>query len=94
MHASSATSSEPVLSAIARFSRWLMISTAMATSFRIKAADAAFSAVKDFYSSSRYAERRFDPDVCDFTFGNPQEFPLPGLVAAIRDRVRDNLGVA
>jgi len=63
-----------------------MISTAMATSFRIKAADAAFSAVKDFYSSSRYAERRFDPDVCDFTFGNPQEFPLPGLVAAIRDR--------
>ena len=58
----------------------------MATSFRIKAADAAFSAVKDFYSSSRYAERRFDPDVCDFTFGNPQEFPLPGLVAAIRDR--------
>jgi aspartate aminotransferase len=58
----------------------------MAPSFRIKAADAAFSAVKDFYSSSRYAERRFDPDVCDFTFGNPQEFPLPGLVAAIRDR--------
>ena len=57
----------------------------MATSARIKAADAAFAAVKDFYSSSRYAERRFDPDVCDFTFGNPQEFPLPGLVTAIRD---------
>src|SRR6187399_2243105 len=58
----------------------------MPTSSRIKAADAAFSAVKHFYSSSRYAECRFDPDVCDFTFGNPQEFPLPGLVTAIRDR--------
>lgn len=52
----------------------------------MRAAEAAFSAVNDFYASSRYGERRFDPDVCDFTFGNPQEFPLPGLVAAIRDR--------
>jgi len=58
----------------------------MAPSSRIKAADAAFSAVKAFYSSSQYAEQRFAPDVCDFTFGNPHEFPLPGLVAAIRDR--------
>ena len=52
----------------------------MATSSRIKAADAAFAAVKQFYSSSRYAERRFDPGVSDFTFGNPHELPLPGLV--------------
>jgi aspartate aminotransferase len=58
----------------------------MAPSSRIRAADAAFAAVQNFYSSSRYAERRFDPDVCDFTFGNPQELPLPGLVTAIRDR--------
>lgn len=58
----------------------------MATSSRIAAADAAFAAVKDFYSSSRYAQRRFEPDVCDFTFGNPHEFPLAGLVTAIRER--------
>src|SRR5678816_2855749 len=58
----------------------------MATSSRSKAADEAFSAVKEFYSSSRYSARRFDPDICDFTFGNPQELPLPGLVAAIRER--------
>ena len=58
----------------------------MTPSSRVRAADAAFSAVKAFYSSSRYAERRFDPDVCDFTFGNPHEFPLPGLVTAIRER--------
>jgi aspartate aminotransferase len=56
----------------------------MATSARIQAADAAFSAVKHFYSSSRYAERRFDPAVSDFTFGNPHELPLSGLVEAIR----------
>ena len=52
----------------------------------MKAADAAFAAVKQFYSASRYSERRFDSGVSDFTFGNPQEMPLPGLVAAIRER--------
>jgi aspartate aminotransferase len=57
----------------------------LATSSRIAAADAAFSAVKRFYSSSRYADRRLDPGISDFTFGNPHELPLPGLVAAIRE---------
>ena len=60
----------------------------MTTSSRIRAADAAFSPVKRFYSSSRYAERRSDPGISDFTFGNPHEWPLPGLVTAIRDRAR------
>ena len=58
----------------------------MPPSSRVRAADAAFAAVKEFYSSSRYAQRRFDPEVCDFTFGNPHEFPLAGLVTAIRER--------
>jgi aspartate aminotransferase len=35
--------------------------------------------------SSIYAKRRFDPGICDFTFGNPHELPLPGLVNAIRE---------
>ena len=56
----------------------------MAISSRITAADAAFAQVKEFYTS-RYGERRFDPDVSDFTFGNPHEMPLPGLVTAIRE---------
>jgi aspartate aminotransferase len=60
----------------------------MATSARIQAADAAFSAVRRFYSSSRYSERRSDPGISDFTFGNPHELPLPGLVTAIRERAR------
>ena len=54
-------------------------------STRIKAADAAFAAVKDFYFTSRYGERRGDPSICDLTFGNPHEMPLPGLVAALRE---------
>ncbi len=53
---------------------------------RVHAADAAFAPVRDFYMSSRYADERGDPEVCDFTFGNPHEMPLPGLVAAIRQR--------
>lgn len=36
--------------------------------------------------SSRYARHRNEPDTCDFTFGNPHEMPLAGLVSAIRER--------
>ena len=54
-------------------------------SARIRAADTAFAAVKHFYLSSRYGERRLDPGICDFTFGNPHEMPLAGIVAALRE---------
>jgi aspartate aminotransferase len=53
---------------------------------RILQANAAFAPVTAFYFTSRYAERRGDPGICDFTFGNPQEMPLAGLVAALRKR--------
>src|SRR5262249_37645263 len=53
---------------------------------RTHLADAAFAPVRDFYVSSRYAQHRADPDTCDFTFGNPHEMPLDGIVAAIRER--------
>jgi aspartate aminotransferase len=56
-------------------------------SSRVRAADAAFAGVKDFYFASRYAERRFEPNVCDFTFGNPHEMPLDGIVSALRDKI-------
>jgi aspartate aminotransferase len=52
---------------------------------RAAAADRAFDAVKRFYFGSRYGERRGDPTIADFTFGNPHEMPLDGLVAAIRE---------
>jgi aspartate aminotransferase len=56
----------------------------MPPSSRVQAADAAFDPVKRFFSASRYSERRGVRGVCDFTFGNPHELPLPGLVDAIR----------
>ena len=52
---------------------------------RAAAANGAFDAVKDFYFNSRYGERRVDPGIADFTFGNPHEMPLDGIVAAIRE---------
>ncbi len=59
-----------------------------AVSSRIAGANQAFARVKDFYFSSRYGERREDPGICDFTFGNPHEMPLDGLVTAIRARAK------
>ena len=53
---------------------------------RILQADAAFAAVRDFYLTSPYGEKRLQPGICDFTFGNPHEMPLRGLVDAIRAR--------
>jgi aspartate aminotransferase len=58
----------------------------MSVSQRILAADAAFAPVKDFYFSSRYGQARLTPGISDFTFGNPHELPLPGLVETIRER--------
>jgi aspartate aminotransferase len=52
---------------------------------RAAAADHAFDAVKRFYFSSPYGERRGDPTIADFTFGNPHEMPLDGLVSALRE---------
>lgn len=66
------------------------VQTNSIVSGRIRAADAAFAAVRDFYVSSRYGERRLEPGICDFTFGNPHEMPLPGIVAALRQRMLPN----
>ncbi|WP_134495205.1 aminotransferase class I/II-fold pyridoxal phosphate-dependent enzyme [Microvirga pakistanensis] len=51
---------------------------------RVRAAADSFEPIRQFYFQSRYADRRGDPGICDFTFGNPHEMPLPGLVEAIR----------
>jgi aspartate aminotransferase len=55
-------------------------------SARIRAVDGAFAAITRFYFDSRYGERRFEAGVCDFTFGNPHEMPLDGVVSALRNR--------
>jgi aspartate aminotransferase len=56
----------------------------MIVSQRSSAADSAFESVKNFYFKSRYGERRGDPAIADFTFGNPHEMPLDAMVTAIR----------
>jgi len=53
---------------------------------RTLAAAASFEPVQSFYFGSRYALRRGNPGISDFTFGNPHEFPLAGLVDAIHHR--------
>jgi len=58
----------------------------MSVSSRAKAADAAFADIKHFYFESRYGQRRLEEGICDFTFGNPHELPLLGIIKAIRDR--------
>src|SRR5450432_587961 len=55
-------------------------------SARMTATDAAFGVVKSFFLNSRYAERRLESGISDFTFGNPHEMPLAGIVTAIRER--------
>jgi aspartate aminotransferase len=57
----------------------------MPVSTRISAAAASFQVVRDFLFTSRYGERRLEPGISDFTFGNPHEMPLEGLVSAIRE---------
>jgi aspartate aminotransferase len=51
---------------------------------RARAADEAFARVGAFYFTSRYGEKRGDAQISDFTFGNPHEMPLRGLVDALR----------
>ncbi len=53
---------------------------------RALAAAASFNTVRDFFFTSRYGERRGEASICDLTFGNPHEFPLPGLVESIQRR--------
>ena len=53
---------------------------------RVGAADAAFATVRNFYFASRYGKRRGESSICDFTFGNPHEMPLAGLVTALQER--------
>src|ERR1044072_820404 len=36
------------------------------------------------FMSGDWEQPPLDPGVADFTFGNPQELPLPGLVDALR----------
>lgn len=53
----------------------------MTTPSRLERIVAAKRPIFDFFDRFYTAGRR--PAVCDFTFGNPHEMPLPGLVDAL-----------
>lgn len=57
----------------------------MDISARASRAKAAVDVVTAFFAEVQAAAD--DPDALDFTFGNPHEFALPGLVEAIREQV-------
>jgi aspartate aminotransferase len=40
--------------------------------------------VLGWINNGSYAQHHLDPGIADFTFGNPQELPLPGLVDALQ----------
>jgi aspartate aminotransferase len=40
--------------------------------------------VFSWFTGGDWERRHLDPGIADFTFGNPQELPLPGLVEALR----------
>jgi aspartate aminotransferase len=53
-------------------------------SARAHAAGQAAATLQNFYFHSRYGERRqAQAEICDFTFGNPQEMPVAGISIAI-----------
>ena len=51
---------------------------------RIAAVAAATNRFRWFLTESPYVGRMGDPEICDFTFGNPHELPLPGVVEALK----------
>ena len=44
----------------------------------------SFTVIRDFLWNSPYTERRFEPGIVDFTFGNPHDMPMPEYVDALR----------
>jgi aspartate aminotransferase len=54
------------------------------TSQRTRAVLKALESLSSFFADSAWARRHKEADVCDFAFGNPQEWPLPELVEALR----------
>ena len=51
---------------------------------RMKAVLQVHQRLMDFATNSTYSKHRSDPDIFDFTFGNPQEMPIPGFAEALQ----------
>lgn len=58
-----------------------------AASSRIPAMAGTVAPILKFMSESAYARNSVRHDICDFTFGNPQEMPLEGYVDALQKAI-------
>lgn len=56
----------------------------MPTTPRMQKVLAAHRPLMDFAINSEWARRGRHKDVFDFTFGNPQEMPIPGFADALQ----------
>lgn len=54
---------------------------------RTRAALETMAPIKRFLDESEWSSRFGDPDICDFTIGNPHDMPLPGYVEALARRL-------
>lgn len=61
------------------------VNPVFSTSLRIQEVRKAMEPFITFMNKSAWAVNRDpqDPEICDFTFGNPQEMPLPGYVQTL-----------
>ena len=50
---------------------------------RIMRVAGTLQSVYSFFTQSTWSRRQNDPDICDFTVGNPHEMPLEGFTAAL-----------
>lgn len=50
---------------------------------RVAAVGQSTTSFMRFFTQSAYAEKRGDPAICDFVFGNPHEMPLPEFVQTL-----------
>src|SRR6476619_2707103 len=51
---------------------------------RVVAAGQELAVMRAFFDRVAATHGEYRPETCDFTFGNPHEMPLPGLVAALK----------
>ncbi|HET8907095.1 MAG TPA: aminotransferase class I/II-fold pyridoxal phosphate-dependent enzyme [Ktedonobacterales bacterium] len=54
-----------------------------APSGRMRSISATIQPVFEFFSQSTWAHRQAEPNICDFTFGNPHEMPLEDFSRAL-----------
>ena len=51
---------------------------------KIMSMGATMAPIITFYNESNWSKQNEEPDICDFTFGNPHDKPLDGYISAVQ----------